>query len=72
MRLAFAAADAFTPAARLRIEQPAAVNGVGKYRTARHFEIERDAYVIPLGAAATEVTDPGEPSSHARGRALGS
>jgi len=55
VRLAFAAADASTPAARLRIEQPAAVNGVGKYATARQFEIERDAYVIPLGAAATQV-----------------
>jgi hypothetical protein len=59
VRIAFAAADPFTPAARLRIEQPieqpAAGNGVGKYGTARHFEIERDAYVIPLGATATEV-----------------
>jgi hypothetical protein len=55
VRLAFAAADAFTPAARLRIEEPARINGVGRYGATRHFEMERDAYVIPLGTAATVV-----------------
>ena len=55
VQLAFDAADAFTPAARLRVEQPAAVNGVGKYGPAGHFEIERDAYLILLHATPTIV-----------------
>jgi len=55
VRLVFAAADPFTRSARLRVEQPAAIRGVGKYGPLRHVEIERDAYVIPLSGAQTSV-----------------
>ena len=55
VRLVFAASDSFTRSARLRIEQPAAVAGVRKYQTSRHFDIERGAFVIPLSTAATPV-----------------
>jgi hypothetical protein len=53
VRLTFTAAEPFTPAARLRVEQPAAIDGVGKYAAAKRFAFEREAYVIPLGAGAT-------------------
>jgi Family of unknown function (DUF5695) len=55
VRLVFAAPDSFTRSARLRVEQPAAVAGIGKYGTSRHFDIERDAFVIPLSAGQTSV-----------------
>lgn len=48
VRIAFAAATKFTPAARMRVEQPAQINGVGKYHAAAEFKMERDAYTIPL------------------------
>jgi hypothetical protein len=55
VRLVFAASDSSTPSARLRVEQPATVAGVGKYRTARQFNVERGASVISLSAAQTSV-----------------
>ena len=55
VRVALAAADPFTPAARLRIEQPAAVPGVGRYEPAAAMKTEREAFVIPLGSALTWV-----------------
>jgi hypothetical protein len=51
----FAAADSSTRTARLRVEQPAAVAGVTKYRPSRQLNTERDAFVIPLVAAQTSV-----------------
>ncbi len=50
VRVGLAAAMKSTPVARLRVEQPAKVNGVGKYRTAAPLKSERDAYVVPLRA----------------------
>jgi hypothetical protein len=38
---------------RLRVEQPASVAGVGKYLPSRQFNLERDAFVIPLAAGQT-------------------
>jgi hypothetical protein len=55
VRLGFAAPDRFTRSARLHVEQPAAVGGVGKYVTSRDFDTERDAFVIPLSTAQTSV-----------------
>src|SRR5262249_55226460 len=55
VRLEFAAADEFMRAARLRVEQPAAVTGVGKYSPSKELALERGAYVIPLGQSATWV-----------------
>lgn len=48
VRVIFAPATPHTPVARLRIEQPAQLLGVGKYHPVGSFKIERDAYVIPL------------------------
>jgi hypothetical protein len=55
VRLVFAASDSFTRSARLHVEQPAAVAGVGKYRTSRHLDIDHGAFVIPLSPAETSV-----------------
>jgi hypothetical protein len=41
-------ANAFTPSALLRVEQPAKVPDAGKYRTRQSFMNERGAAVIPL------------------------
>ena len=49
LRVALAPATPFTKRARLRIEQPASVPGVGRYRPAGEFEVEREAWVVPLG-----------------------
>jgi hypothetical protein len=55
VRLTLDAADEFTPEARLRIEQPAKLPGVGTYRPAAASKLERGAYVVPLKSAATEI-----------------
>jgi hypothetical protein len=56
VRVVLAPATAFTPAARLRIEQPAAVTGAPRdYQPVGTFVRERGAVVIPLGTAATTV-----------------
>ncbi|MDX9930338.1 MAG: DUF5695 domain-containing protein [Bacteroidales bacterium] len=49
------AATASTPVARLRIEQPASVTGVGVYRAPAGFAEERGASVIPLGTGNTQL-----------------
>jgi hypothetical protein len=56
VRVELAAADPFTPAARLRIEQPATVAGVGSFSPAATLARERGAYVVPLTPTATAVT----------------
>jgi hypothetical protein len=55
VRVTFSPATQYTPTARLRAEQPAAVQGVGKYRPAKSLAQERDAYVVPLGKQATVI-----------------
>jgi hypothetical protein len=55
VRVGLAAATSFTPAARLRVEQPAKITGVGTYAPGESFKTERDAYVIPLKSAITWV-----------------
>jgi hypothetical protein len=50
-----ARADTHTPAARLRVEQPAAIAGVGTYAPTETLVRERDAYVIPLASSNTVV-----------------
>ncbi len=52
VRVGFAAATPFTPAARLRVEEPARVK-TQKYRSAAALKTERGALVIPL---AKEIT----------------
>ena len=56
VRLELAPATVSTPIAFLRVEQPAKVNGVGKYRPAGKLKEERGAYVIPLDKNVTWVT----------------
>jgi uncharacterized protein DUF5695 len=58
VRAGFAAATPATPEARLRIEQPAKLDGVGAYRPKAPLikaplKSERDAYVIPLSGQST-------------------
>jgi hypothetical protein len=56
VRLTLSPAAEFTPNARLRIEQPAKIAGIGKYAMASGtFTTERGAVVMPLGKAGTVV-----------------
>jgi hypothetical protein len=48
VRIGFSAATKFTLLARMRVEQPAQINGVGKYHADTSLKLERDAYTIPL------------------------
>jgi type IV secretory pathway protease TraF len=56
VRLTLAAATPHTPAARLRVEQPAASETVGLIAPTAALPVERGAYVIPLRTDATHVT----------------
>ena len=56
VRVQLSAADPFTNAAHLRVEQPAAIEGVGKYQPSQHFTEERGAYVVPLNQQASWVS----------------
>ena len=58
VQVTLATSDSYTPSARLRVEQPATVSGVGGYAPSGTFTKERDAFVIPLGASATIVSLP--------------
>ena len=49
VRIAFSASTSFTPNARLRVEQPAKVVGVGPYHPKVRLQEERGAFVVPLG-----------------------
>ena len=55
VRVTLSPAGPFTPTARLRIEQPAKVTGIGAYATTRTFPLERGAAVVPLGSTTTVV-----------------
>ena len=55
VRVELAPADEFTSVARLRVEQPAKLPGVGQYRPESAISQERGAYVVPLGATTTAV-----------------
>jgi hypothetical protein len=54
-RIALAAATAATPVARVRVEQPATVAGVGTLAPKAALKSERGAFVVPLGATTTWV-----------------
>ena len=56
VRLQLSAADAYTPSARLRVEQPAPVKGIGKYQPTQTFTQERGAFVVPLQQQASWIT----------------
>ena len=55
IRVGLAPATPFTPVARLRLQQPAKLPGVGSYHPAKTFAAEREAYAVPLGTAVTWV-----------------
>jgi hypothetical protein len=55
VRVALAPATQYTPAAYLRVSQPASIHGLGTYRPLGSFKTERGAYVIPLKNKTTWV-----------------
>jgi hypothetical protein len=55
VRAALGPSNAFTPAARLRVELPARVPGIAAYVPRGSLKLERGAYVVPLGSSLTWV-----------------
>jgi hypothetical protein len=53
VRLGLGPASACTPSAFLRIEQPAKIEGVGPFRPAGQWKVQRDAFEIPLTTGTT-------------------
>jgi hypothetical protein len=49
VRVGLAAGTQYTPVARLRIEQPARISGIGQYQPSQQLAQERGAYAVPLG-----------------------
>jgi hypothetical protein len=56
VRVGLAPADSYTPQARLRLEQPTKIAGVGPYQPEKSLASERGATVVPLGKSVTWVT----------------
>jgi len=56
VRVDLAPATTLTPQALLRIEQPAAVEGVGRFAPAEALDEVRGGYRVPLGASVTSLT----------------
>jgi uncharacterized protein DUF5695 len=55
VRVELAGADPITPEARLRVEQPAKIAGIGTYRPVSPLNFERNAYTVPHGKEKTWV-----------------
>jgi hypothetical protein len=55
LRVGLVPATSYTPAARLRIEEPAAAKATERYHPAKSFTLERGAYVVPLQGETTWV-----------------
>src|SRR5262249_20428229 len=55
VRVILSRADAFTPNARLRVQQPAKIAAIGTYAPRQRFVNERDAFTIPLGSSTTTI-----------------
>jgi hypothetical protein len=53
LRIGLVPATSYTPAARLRIEEPAADKAPGSYHPVKSFALERGAYVVPLQEKTT-------------------
>jgi hypothetical protein len=56
VRVRLAPANANTPAARLRVEQPARIDGIGTYAAQTALTTERGALVVPLASGPTDVS----------------
>jgi hypothetical protein len=57
VRVSLSAATPHTALARLRIEQPAKVTGVGKVRPKAHYTLEREAFCVPLKTGGATVVE---------------
>jgi len=55
VRVGFSPATQFTSVARLRVEQPAKLPGVGTYQPSKALKEERGAHIVPLGKSTTWV-----------------
>lgn len=55
VEIRFAPADAFTPSALLRIEQPAHLNGVGDIVSQEKLESQRGALLVPLSSSGATI-----------------
>ena len=55
LRLVLSPATSHTTVARLRIEQPGAVSGVGRFRPTGAYEVERGAFTVPLASGPTRL-----------------
>ena len=55
VRISLSPSTAFTPNARLRVQQPAKIASVGTYAPRQKFVNERDAFTIPLGSSITSI-----------------
>lgn len=55
VRVAFAPANEHAPVARLRIEQPAKIKGIGTFAPRRVLRFVRGAYEVPLTASSTSL-----------------
>jgi hypothetical protein len=55
VRVGLVGGNAITPEARLRVEQPAKIAGIGNYRPVSPLKFERNAYTVPLGKSTTWV-----------------
>jgi len=60
VKLRLARGDAYTPAARLRVEQTARVDGVGVIAPLEKLTMEREAYVVRLDQASSTVVRLGQ------------
>lgn len=56
VQLTLAPADSATPSARVRLEQPATVSGIGAYSISGSYTNERGASAVPLGSSSTTIT----------------
>jgi hypothetical protein len=61
VRVGLAAKTQYVPEARLRVEQPAKVSGIGTYRPTASLATERGAFTVPLkrGTTWVELNDAG-------------
>ncbi len=55
VRVTLSPADAFTPKARLRVQQPAKLAGIGTFTPRQKLVNERDAFTISLGRSTTVI-----------------
>jgi uncharacterized protein DUF5695 len=63
VRVTLSRAGPFTPNARLRVQQPARLEGIGTYAPRQRFVNERDAFTIPLGRSTTSIELTARPGS---------